>query len=196
MDEAIPSTPPKRKRNWWKLAFFVALIAFEGARELFVIANATEAVPNVSPMVFNYGDEGSIYVRAEGSWVRTDDGGGLQPTVVSIECRQEKRECVEVFTNMSKQYVFAPDVSFYEATFEKDSVTYQNDFPTCARYQVRIDYKLKQVIAVRERKSNKGDCAILEPRIEMSLGRPATGDPAKGHFVPLLQLLIGVLSLF
>lgn len=182
------------RRNWWKLAFFVALIAFELAREVAVLESATGAEPNTRSTMFNFRGE---HVTAEGSWRRTDGKGKLVPTVTKIVCRKELNECFEATTNMIESSVFPPDVDFFEAQFGPDSIGYTNDSPTCVRYAVRLDLKMKQVLANRERKSTAGDCANAEPLIAMRLGdgkeEGEYGREIDEHFVPLLSLLKAVI---
>ena len=188
----MEATATKRTRNWWKVAFFVMLFAFELAREWAVIEAHSGAVANASFNVFR--NEG--YVAASGRWERTDGDGKLEPVTVTVQCRQETGQCLEATTNMMDRSVFAPDVSFYPATFSADSVTYVNDDPACARYTARIDTKLEQVIAVRERKTNQGNCAMLEPRLSLRLagGTDADAFSLDDHFVPIIKIIAAVLE--
>lgn len=182
------------RRNWWKLAFFVALIAFELAREVAVLESSAGAEPNTRFTMFNFRGE---HVTAEGSWRRTDGKGKLVPTVTKIVCRKELNECFEATTNMIDQSVFPPDVDFFQAQFGPDSISYTNDSPTCVQYAVRLDLKMEQVLANRRRKSTAGDCANLEPLITMRLGDGKEADEygreVDEHFVPLLSLLKAVI---
>jgi hypothetical protein len=70
---------------------------------------------------------------------------------------------------MSEQYVYTPEIDWFDAQFSGDAVSYENDRPDCARYSVRLDLKMQKVFAVRDRKENlsNANCANLEPRIEM-----------------------------
>lgn len=58
---------------------------------------------------------------------------------------------------------------------------------------VRLDTKMKQVSAVRERKSTKGNCAMAEERVEMRLGDGFTVEAYREdmskHFLPLLNII-------
>lgn len=96
--------------------------------------------------------------------------------------------------------VGTPDVSRFQAKFDGDSVSYQNDGPLCVTYSTRIDLKLKKVFAVRQHKENiEGDlCKGTEERIEMVLGDGwrTKKKPLEGHFVPLMSLLAGTAELF
>lgn len=183
------SSKPAVKRNWWKLGFFVCLVLFELVREFAVVAGATGARPSV--MALLYSSDG--YVRAQGSWKRIDGGDQLIPTVVTIECDRQTGVCLEVSANINDNYVSAPEIDRFNATFADNSVTYENDNPDCARYAVRMDLVMKKVFSVRERKENRKNpnCKLLESRIEMQLsdGLDLQRDPLKGHFVPMLQLL-------
>lgn len=192
----VSNRPLDAKRNWngWKIAFFVMLLLFEFAREWAVLADAGGAVPNGTARVFSYGS----FTTAQGRWARIDGGGKLMPAVVTIDCQQELERCIEASTTINDEYVYSPEIDWFEAKFSDDAVTYENDVPDCARYSVRIDLKLKKTFAVRERKSNPANpnCAKLEPRIEMQLGDPyePDADPTKGHFVPLVSILRAVLQ--
>lgn len=185
----------KRGRNWWKIAFFVLLFMFELARELLVVSSGPQARPVSRARVFAM----QGYVVAEGTWKRIDGGGKLVPGTVTIECREERGECVEANTAIHDNSVFSPDLSLFKARFTAEAVTYENDFPDCARYTVRIDLKLEKTFATRERKENPGNenCAKLEPRIEMQL---ADGyeyeDPTEGHFLPLFTVIKIVAAAF
>lgn len=185
-----PGTRIKARRNWWKVAFFALLFVFELTREIAVISAAGVAQPNSQATMFQW--EG--FVRAEGSWKRIDGGGKLVPGTVTIECRPERKECTEASVRVMDDYVFAPELDHFAATFTADAVTYVNDVPDCAKYSVRLDLALKKVFAVRERKEAPANpnCALLEKgRIEMQLGDgyDSDTDPLQGHFVPLLRLL-------
>jgi len=185
----------KTKRNWWKVAFFVALLAFEMAREWAVIASAEEAQPSAVGMVFGSGD----YIAARGRWKRIDGGDRLVPSTVTIQCRREMALCIESSVSINDRYVSAPEVELFTAQFTPDAVTYENDSPECARYSVSIDLKLKKAIAVRERKLSRTNarCVTLEPRIEMQLSDGYDPDDSKfdEHFVPMMQLIVALAKL-
>lgn len=182
------------KRNWWKVAFFAMLIAFELAREIAVVEAASTAQANVQLMVWNHGAIGNRYINATGSWRRNDGGDKLAPTAVAIHCREEQGECIEVTSTLMDKYVFAPDMNRYPAQFGPDGVTYLNEDATCARYQVRVDLKLQQVFALRQRKNIKGDCARIEPRMALQLAAAPAPDAFSldGHFVPLIKLIAAI----
>lgn len=184
----------KPQRNWWKIAFFIAVIAFEFAREFAVLASAEGAQPNNYSHVFNYGG----YVRAQGSWKRVDGGDPLVPGTVTIECQQETGRCLEASVMVNEEFVYAPEIDWFNAQFSRDAVTYENDIPNCVRYSVRIDLKLQKAFAVRERKNNPSNlnCANLERRIEMQLGDgfDPSRDSTKGHFVPFLRLIMALVN--
>lgn len=189
MDETIARPSWWRRRNWWKIGFFLMLVLFEFAREWAVLASFPEPKIATNAYVGSYGG----FTTAKGRWVRLDGGGSMVPSAVNIECSQERGECLEVVANMMDGYLGSPEVDRFDATFGSDAVSYENDNPDCAKYRVRIDLKLKKVIAVRERKDNPKNemCAKLEPRIEMTLGDgyQRNEDPTAGHFVPLIDAL-------
>jgi hypothetical protein len=190
--DVVATERSKHRRNWWKVGFFVALLAFEFTRELLVVTEAQGAIPNASAQVFSYDG----FVKVEGSWKRIDGGGSLVPGTVVIECRRESGQCLEASTMIHDEYVYAPDLSYFNATFTPDSVSYVNDVPDCAKYSVRIDLEMKKAFAVRQKKAQATNpaCAALENRIEMQIAdgyetHTAEHDPFKGHFVPILSLL-------
>lgn len=189
-----PSSPAKRF-NWWKLAFFVALFAFEAAREAAVISIANDAMPNGSASVFRHDG----YVAASGTWKRIDGGSKLSPVVVTLDCREETGNCIEATTGMSERYVYPPDITVHDATFTADAVTFVNDVPDCARYTVRIDTELKKAFAIRQRKQNPANprCRDIEERIEMQLADGFELNRAKydDHFLPLLRVAKAAIDL-
>lgn len=180
--------------NWWKPAFFIAAFAFELAREIAVISSSTPAEPISQSMVFAIDG----YVQAEGSWKRIDDGEELVPNTVSIQCERTTGKCIEASTTLSERYVFAPEISQFEAKFTPEAINYENKNATCADYSVRIDLKMKKAFSVRTRKENPQNsaCSKLEPRIEMQLtdGYKIRRDTMEGHFVPILSILKAVLN--
>ena len=185
----------KRQRNWWKVAFFVALFAFELAREFAVLASAEVAEPNATLQVF--GGEG--FATARGRWTRSDGGDPLVRATVNIECYRDRGECIEASTMMRGIYVYAPEIDRFAASFTDGAVTYENDIPDCAKYSVRIDLRMERVFAVRERKENptNPNCAQLERRIDMQLSDSyQSSDPLEGHFVPLFYVISKVVSIF
>lgn len=193
-DAVITTAPAKPRWNWWKIGFFIALFAFELTREYAVLAEAQGAMPNAFANV--YGTEG--YAAAQGQWTRIDGGDRLVPATVTIQCRQERGECIEVSTMVYDDYVSAPDVDLFRASFSPQAVTYENDIPECARYSVRIDLRLQQVLAARERKERPTNpaCANMERRIEMRLADSNDSRPnaLDGHFVPLIRIVAAIFS--
>ena len=195
MTAAMQGVPRWRRLNWWKIGFFVVLAAFELAREVAVIGANSPPRLLTHASVFTWG--GSTI--AEGSWQRIDGGSALSPAAIRIECDQERGECIEVSVGTYADAIFAPDMDRHEAQFTPDAVTFQNTYPKCAKYTVRIDLRLKKVLGVRERTADKSDmCNKLEQRIEMQLGNGVdySVDPLKGHFVPLLSLIRATMKLF
>lgn len=157
-----------------------------------MVTQAQGAVPNASAHVFSYNG----FVKVTGSWKRIDEGGSLVPGTVTIECRQDSGQCLEASTMVSKEYVYAPELSWFDATFAPDSVSYVNDLPDCAIYSVRIDLTMKKAFAVRQKKERVTDstCALLEDRIEMQIAdgydtHTAEHDPFEESFVPILSLI-------
>lgn len=184
-----------RRRNWWKIGFFVMLFAFELAREWAVLASAQEAWPNVSYQFDSYDG----FTKARGVWKRIDKGDKLVPVAVTIECRRELNQCVEMSTSMRGNSVFAPEAEWFDATFSADGISYQNTNPVCVTYAVRIDTRMEKVFAVRTRKPNPNNemCKEMEPRIESQLADGFDNhdfDAKKGHFVPIVSLISAILE--
>jgi hypothetical protein len=194
--ESVPTGNEKKSRNWWKIGFFVALFAFEVTREVAVLEATAEIQPNTRFYLY----DGGQLVSAEGSWKRIDGGGKLIGSSVKIECWSEKGICLEAYANAREGFVYAPNIDWFDAKFTPEAVTYENSVPACANYSVRIDLKLKKVFAVRDKKPDAKDdlCAPLEKRIEMQLadGYEPTTEPLKGHFVPVLSLIVWAVRLF
>jgi hypothetical protein len=188
-DQSLPVTNIKPPFNWWKLGFFIVLLAFEMAREVAVISASTPAKPISSSLVFGFDG----YIKAEGSWKRIDGGEELVPGTLAIECERETGRCIEAVTMIHDNYVYAPDISFFNATFTRDTVSFENTTAACVNYSVRIDLKMSKAFAVRTRKANPDNinCSKLENRIEMQLadGFEVNDNPAKGHFVPILSII-------
>lgn len=184
-----------QRRNWWKIGFFVLLIAFEFTREWAVLASSDRAKIAVSANVFSAGG----YTTATGQWMRTDGGERLVPASILIECDEDRGECMEVSTFMLTGSMGTPVIDRFPAQFSPDMVSYENDAPKCARYTVRIDLKLEKVIALRQVKDGPLDknCDFLEKRVEMTLGSSYDNleDPLEGHFVPLFAVLAGLVKM-
>ena len=193
---ADDSASSLKRLNWWKISFFVTLLAFEIVREAFVISSSAEAQPNGLATVFRHGG----YVAARGTWKRIDGGSHLSPVTASIDCREETGTCIEATTGMSEHYVYPPEIDIHRATFAADAVTFVNDVPDCARYTVRIDTELKTAFSVRQRKENPVNprCKDIEERIEMQLADGFEFDPAKydDHFLPLVRIVKVLTDLF
>ena len=188
MNSTKEGAPTKTGRNWWKIGFFVMLFLFEGAREWAVAVSAEPAKISTSLHVGRV----DTFVSATGRWKRLDDGSKLIPGAVRIDCWEREARCYEAGYNVNNGYVGTPSIDVYDATFSDEAVTYENDVPDCARYRVRIDLKLKQVFASRDRKENPGNpsCRALEKRVQMTLGDGFEyEDPFEEHFLPLLWIV-------
>jgi hypothetical protein len=186
----------RRSWNWWKIGFFVMLIVFELTREFAVLAATERAQPSALKTIF--GHDG--YVVARGRWLRSDGGSQIVPGTVTIECRRETGQCVEASVSTIDKSFLPPELDWFDATFTPDSVSYVNDNPACARYAVRIDLAQERAFATRDRKANPTNemCAKMEERVAMELGDGYVSDPEpfKGHFVPLIQLVVASLHTF
>lgn len=185
-------TSRKSPRNWWKIAFFIAIVALELTRELLVLNMGPSVRPSPISYVMTYND----VIAVRGSWTRSDGGADLMPATVTIECRRTTGICIVADAHANDDRLTAPEISQYAATFTPQGVTFSNDDPTCVRYLTRIDVAMKQAFSVRERKPNvkNFDCAsVLEDRIEMKISdgyfAPKGADPTGGQFVPILSLL-------
>lgn len=179
-------------RNYWKIAFWVVLLAFEFTREVAVVASDTPARANVSFNIMQFGD----FATASGQWQRIDRGEKLLDSAVKIECRKSVGECIEVSVNGIGDDYFEPYIDRFTAKFDDSGVSYENNSPNCVQYSVRLDFKLKSVLATRQKKTGniEARCANLEPTIKMQLGdsndsRPFER-PDKKHFIPLISLIM------
>lgn len=179
-----------QRRNWWKIGFFVLLFVLEVCREIIVI----QANPMPSIAANDYVGSFGGHTKATGRWQRTDGGSKLVPGATTIQCSQERGECLEVTAHWFDGYVGTPEIDTFPATFADDLISYRNDIPDCAVYTVRIDLALKKVFAVRQRKTNPGNpmCAKLEERVEMTLGRgfQPSDRNVNEHFLPVVNTLM------
>lgn len=185
--------------NWWKIGFFVALLAFEGAREIAVVAS--DGPPNFAlSQASAYRSPDGGFVKAEGRWQRTDGGEAMVPAVISIECWRERGSCVMATTTAHDGYVFMPDIRQRDAVFTETGAEFTDDWPECQKLFVRIDAVHKVTTAIRSSKPSEDPmCKGGEAQIQMRLG----GFDAKErrawqnkHFVPLLRILRSVVGLF
>jgi hypothetical protein len=185
-----------RRRNWWKMGFFTALIAFEIAREIIVVQADAQAEPNVNFNLFRYQD----FTAAAGGWKRTDKDEKMTPTVIKIECEQSRGTCTMVDTHMYKLCVFEPNIQTFDARFTPDGITFADESAACTTLKFRVDFSMKKVNAIREKKVNpdKGfSCDNLEDRLDLTLADSGYDTPDIGkHFVPLISALLTVAKLF
>lgn len=180
-------------RNWWKYAFFVALLLFEGARELYVLQAADKGYGPTYH--FNAGPG---YAHASGRWIRSDGGSEIIRGTATIECRQELGICIEATTaQLTSNSDEAPDVTYFPISeFSQTSIAYENTRPFCAEYRVRLDLTQKRVTATRTVKAEAREdiCSGLEKRVEMQLGdgfaQDIKTDRLAGQFVPLIRMVI------
>jgi hypothetical protein len=195
MTESPTETPTRHRRNWWKVGFFVMLLAFETAREISVVESDQKAIPNVTKSIY-----GNLeLITAQGRWMRSDGGSPIINSAVTIYCRSDWNQCFEANVLTYGQYFFAPEIDWFDAEFTADGVTYFNDQPKCVTYAVRIDLKQSRAFATRVAKTDGQKnqlCPEREPRAEMELGGGYTpdADPFKDHFVPIIRLLSKVMS--
>lgn len=195
MDEKDQRKNWFQRRNWWKIGFFVMVIAFEFTREVAVLSiNASTSIIGNA-----WVDDTDRYVFARGKWTRLDKDEDLVPASVSIECDKALKECMEASVMILDNAVGTPSVSRFPASFEQDVVSYENNAPACVTYSTRIDLKLKRVFSVRQQKEGpKGElCQGNEERIEMVLGDGwrTKEDPLEGRFLPIMSLLATIAKL-
>jgi hypothetical protein len=184
-----------RAVNWWKWAFFVALLAFEGAREVAVLS--ATALPNFAigtPHIYRTAD--GSFVSADGRWQRTDGGGAMVPTAISIECEREIGSCIMANTKVLDGYITMPDIDRHKAAFTDTGAEFTDDWPICDKLFVRIDAVHNQATAVRSSKhSTDPMCKGHDPEIQLRLGGFEQGEIEawrKKHFVPLLEVISGI----
>ncbi|MBB6189315.1 hypothetical protein [Rhodanobacter sp. MP7CTX1] len=182
-----------KARNWWKFAFFVALVAFEVAREEVIVQAHEPSTGNLFDMQSN----GNM-VSAEGQWFRSDSGSPLVSNATAIQCEKDTKTCIEAQTtllNYDVRTAYA-SISVYDITeFTDTSVTYENDSAICATYRVHIDLAQKRVTASTDLKqTSEKVCAKIEAHIPMELSdsirrQQSNGPWMEGHFLPLLRLI-------
>jgi hypothetical protein len=181
--------------NWWKIAFFLSLVALEGMRELFVLESSEPPQLATVKSVTDFGD----LVHAEGKWIRNDQGKRLMPLLVTIECNREQRTCVEASTRvLPPSYVVSPTVEMYAAAFGTGTVDYDNG-GSCINYHVRIDLKAKEAYQTRTRTSNRSaNCKGFGENLSARLGNgwDDLGPPLEGHFLPMIRILKAGYDLF
>lgn len=184
--------PAKRRFNWWMLAFFVALLAFEFTRELWVVS-AHE--PMVGDNFMLHGGAKQGYVSASGQWIRSDGGSRILPGTVKIECfNSAEPMCIEASATYFDGSRSAPIfIELFTTTeFTDSAVTYENDNPGCAKYTVRLDLVQKRVTATRVKKATPElpDCDKLEERVAMELGSGfdhMSDGWMDNHFLPIFN---------
>lgn len=194
----MTEAPLKRPFNWWKLGFFIALVAFEFAREIAVL----EANEPMGGQMLTMGNYAGL-IHAEGQWVRSDGGSSIQPGTVAIDCFREWNTCIEASTVLSDTGIrwASTSLDLYEIEEISDSgLTYVGTASDCALYRVRIDLRQQRVVATRTAKEAATGlvCSALEKRVEMQLV-----DGVKHQFedrrwrdnlnLPLLKLLWDIL---
>ena len=184
-----------KRRNWWKIGFFVLLFVFEVSREIIVIQADASAKPSVSFHLFRFRD----FTSAEGVWKRTDNGGKMSSAIIKVECNQSQGSCTMVDVQMNELWVSPPNISRFDAKFTPDSITFDDDSAECVTLKFRIDLTLKKVNAIREQKPNTPDnelCGKIEKRIDLTLANPDYSDsPTDKHFLPILSVLAAILKL-
>ena len=185
---------PKRRPVLLIIALVISLIAFEVAREGWVIA---ENRPMVGGMFTLTGSSSQGIVIASGTWKRSDQGSPMVPGVTEIRCVKHLDICIEVTASVSSgsRSMFMFMDLFSPTEFSDSAVAYENDNPQCAKYSVRMDLAQNRVTATRDRKENPEleTCKTLEPRIAMELGNSydtlSNTEWMDNHFLPLTSLV-------
>ena len=195
----IQSRKPIDRRNWWKLAFWLAVLAFEGAREFAVLVNQSQ--PEIGGSLFIESVRPGRVI-ASGRWERIDGGDPILPILTSIDCRQELGSCVIADTVLwDKRRVSPPNIEIIDAKFLNHSISFVNESALCVKYTVRLDLNLEKAFSVREatKGSNGTFCEGARDRIEMQLVEPfKPGDLSKfdNHFLPILRIIRFVAASF
>lgn len=192
MDTELSIAPATgtRSRNWWKVGFFVALLAFELAREIAVMEVYSPAQVNASYTFTNVDG----WVHASGTWERIDSKEKLVPSVVTIQCDPSTSKCLEVTTPIYERMVMPPELGWFPAKWTADSITYENRL-TCVRYKVSIDLKRRTILSERHKEAGATDpnCSIvIEPLIISKLSDSeltGTAELYDEHFFPVMWLI-------
>lgn len=195
--DAAIAGPNVRRINWWKLGFFIALLAFEIARETAVVAIAnSEALPKPAVRKLVSQAENDIY--AEGSWRRTDGGDPIFPNIVTITCSRERSTCRVSEVVITDDRVSPPTITTVPAQFDGGSVRYEMR-GGCVHYFVNIDSAIGSATSIRTLLPNDEqtpiiDCDFAEERIEMELAdgydrsEGSNDGLPEGFFLPLMRL--------
>lgn len=180
-------------RNWWRMAFFIAVVAFEFAREQAVVQANEPTTGNMYSLQGN----GEL-VAAEGEWFRSDAGSPLIHNATSIQCSKETNSCIEATATLMTSGVRTAynSVSVYKVTrFTNESVEYTDESSLCAIYRVHMDLAQNRVTSTSVRKEG-GDplCSKMEASVPSELSdsirhRENAGEWMSGHFLPLLRLI-------
>ena len=105
-----------------------------------------------------------------------------------------------VDTHMNELWVFEPNIQTFDARFTSDSITFADESAACVTLKFRVDFAMKKVNAIREKKVNpdKGfPCDKMEDRLDLTLADSGYDTPDIGeHFVPLISGLLAVTKLF
>lgn len=105
-----------------------------------------------------------------------------------------------VDTHMNELWVFEPNMQTFDARFTPDSITFADESAACATLKFRVDFAMKKVNAIREKKGHpdKGfPCEKMESRLDLTLADSGYDTPDIGnHFVPVISLLLAVAKVF
>ena len=178
------------RRNWWKIGFWLALLAFEITREFAVVVSQS---PPFLGGAFFIETVRPGRVIASGKWERIDGGEPILPVLTSIDCKQELGSCVIAETVLwDKDRIFPPNIETFSANFSDNAVTFVNDAAICVKYSVRLDLDLKKAISLREplKGATGSICEAAKDRMEMRLVepvRPSDWDDFGGHFLPIVK---------
>ena len=136
MDGTEPGKSWLQRRNWWKIGFFVMLLAFEFARENAVLEGSTPpTIVGNATVTYN-----EPYISAQGRWTRLDKDEDLVPSSVYIECNEYSKECIQASVTVWDDAVGTPQVRRFPARFAGDSVSYQDETPACENGGAKLDH--------------------------------------------------------
>lgn len=184
-------------RNWWKVAFFLALFAFEVAREWIVIANAASIGGGTIFRVSAVGD----HATANGEWIRVDGGEPIKRNAVNIVCQRGWGGCMEIQAELLGQSIEIWP-TFYAAEWVSEGLlTYSKNDAECVRYGVTIDARQHRVTSSRQLREDAPEkCRKLEERIAMELAdgirHTSTVDRGlyDGHFLPVIGSIVWLMD--
>lgn len=194
--------------NWWILAFFLALLAFEVMREFYVL-NKQEPLQLLSGTDFLSIDNQTGYATASGKWTQPAHDpdnwiNKLGGSFSKIECSREKGVCTDstafVIPNDKMVFVTINTYDYPIESFDTERVVFGNT-TECYTYKVSIDAIQKTTVAIKERipLNTLSNCTETPERIVYELKEKTYESPTHKDtdaFLPIFRTIVYVIDLF